>query len=413
MKYRKVDVVIIGAGPAGATASALLNNLGYQVTVIEKQRFPRFSIGESLLPQCMSFLAEAGLLSALDDVADELAFQYKNGAAFYKNGLTSEFDFRKKFSPGPGETYQVKRGDFDHTLIQTAQQAGVEVLFEHQVEDVDVSAQEPLITISDKHQNRETIQCRFVLDASGFARILPRLLELEKPSSFPIRHSYFTHIEDNIRCEQFDRNKILITVHPSSDDIWLWLIPFADGTASIGVVGKAEQFPADLNNREVLQHFVATVPNLQTLLDKAEWPNDVNRIAGYSADVKQLSGSNFALLGNAGEFLDPVFSSGVTIAMCSASLIAPVLDDYLQGKDADFVERFEKPLRQGVDCFKAFVSAWYRGDFQDVIFYQQQDPQVKSMISSILAGYAWDTNNPYVAHSERRLNVLVELCREQ
>ena len=127
--------------------------------------------------------------------------------------------------------------------------------------------------------------------------------------------------------------------------------------------------------------------------------------------MTSLYGPRFALLGNAGEFLDPVFSSGVTIALRSAALIAPLVERYLAGEDVDFEIEYSQALKQGVNCFKTFVKAWYDQRFQDVIFHQQQDDTVKKMISSILAGYAWDESNPYVKQSERRLNVLAELCQ--
>ncbi|GAA0817717.1 NAD(P)/FAD-dependent oxidoreductase [Colwellia asteriadis] len=405
------DVVVIGAGPSGAVASTLLAKRGYKVLVIEKQYFPRFSIGESLLPQCMTFLAQAGLVDSLHQHADSLAFQYKDGAAFHKNGQDTFFDFTEKFSDGPGTTYQVKRAAFDELLADGASKAGVEVRFGHQVVEVNVEPEQPELTITDEAGNNYHVKAKFLLDASGFARVLPKFLSLEKPSVFPVRHSYFTHVEDKISAADFDRNKILITVHPKHADIWYWLIPFSDGTASIGVVGRPEQFDAQATPEVILKDFIYQAPNLARLLGEANWANPVNTLQGYSADVTGLTGKNYALLGNAGEFLDPVFSSGITIALCSSALIAPQVDKYLQGEHVDFFEHFEKPLRAGVDCFKTFVSAWYEGGFQDVIFYQKQEKNVKSMISSILAGYAWDTANPYVAQSERRFKVLVDLCQ--
>jgi len=138
----------------------------------------------------------------------------------------------------------------------------------------------------------------------------------------------------------------------------------------------------------------------------------VNTIKGYSADVTSLYGHGYALLGNAGEFLDPVFSSGVTIAMKSASLAADILDKQLKGQVVDWQKQFSDPLQVGVETFRTFVSAWYQGDLQDVVFYDQQQENIKQMICSILAGYVWDKNNPYVKNSRARLKTLAELCRE-
>jgi flavin-dependent dehydrogenase len=122
-------------------------------------------------------------------------------------------------------------------------------------------------------------------------------------------------------------------------------------------------------------------------------------------------GTNYALLGNAGEFLDPVFSSGVTIALKSASMAAALVDRQLKGDAVDWVNEYEVPLRKGIDVFRVFVNAWYDLRLQHIIFYPRQLPDVKAMICSVLAGYAWDKDNPYVVACERRINVLSEICR--
>jgi flavin-dependent dehydrogenase len=137
----------------------------------------------------------------------------------------------------------------------------------------------------------------------------------------------------------------------------------------------------------------------------------INTIIGYSANVKNLHGKGYALLGNAGEFLDPVFSSGVTIAMKSASLAAAVLDRQFKNGSVNWQQDYACVLQRGVDTFRVYVDAWYDGRFQAVIFHDEQRPDIKAMISSILAGYAWDENNPYVKNARSRLNTLVELCR--
>jgi len=147
-------------------------------------------------------------------------------------------------------------------------------------------------------------------------------------------------------------------------------------------------------------------------LRHSEFDTPVRKITGYSADVSSLSGKGFALLGNAGEFLDPVFSSGVTIAMKSASMAAKLLDKQLQGNSVDWEKEYSDPLRFGVNTFRTFVEAWYDGRFQDIIFAPNQSNSIREMICSVLAGYAWDANNPYVKNSERRINTLANICRQ-
>jgi flavin-dependent dehydrogenase len=146
------------------------------------------------------------------------------------------------------------------------------------------------------------------------------------------------------------------------------------------------------------------------LLVNAEWDTPTRELSGYAANVRTMHGEGFALLGNAAEFLDPVFSSGVTIAMRSASMAAKLLDRQLRGERVDWQSEFEIPLRKGVDTFRAYVRAWYDGRFQDIMFSKTQPPGVRRMICSILAGYAWDDTNPFVADPERRLQMVAELC---
>jgi len=403
------DVAVVGAGPAGAIISALLHRKGHKVTVIERQHFPRFSIGESLLPQCMEFIEEAGMLEAVN----KAGFQFKNGAAFTCDGNYSFFDFTDKFSPGPGTTFQVQRAAFDHLLASEARKQGVEIRYGHGLTAITITESGAELQVQPDHGDAYQLNARFVLDASGFGRVLPRLLDLELPSNFPIRTSVFTHIQDNITADWHDRNKILVTVHPRYNDVWFWLIPFAGGRCSLGVVGENHYFEGKTDLQACLQGFVNETPDLGQLVRNAVFDTPVQKLSGYACDVKSLWGQHFALLGNAGEFLDPVFSSGVTIAMKSASLAAPLVDRQLRGEAVDWQNEYAVPLKRGVDTFRNYVSAWYDGRFQDVVFFRQDkaSPKISGMISSILAGYAWDENNPFVAEPARRLNALVDLCR--
>ena len=407
-RVEQTEVLIVGAGPSGAVAAGLLRKQGRQVLVIEKESFPRFSIGESLLPQSMAYIEEAGMLQ---DVV-EAGFQYKNGAAFAKGELRTEFDFRDKFSPGWGTTYQVQRGDFDKVLADAAAKAGAQVRYRHTVTAVDVSGEQPEVSVTSREGEEYTVRARFVLDASGFARILPRLLQLERPSDFPVRGALFTHIEDGIAHGDMDRSKILISVHPVRHEVWFWTIPFSNGRCSQGVVATPE-YLARYEGSEVerLRAIIAETPGLAHVLRNAVWDTPGRSITGYAANVTALWGRGYALLGNAGEFLDPVFSSGVTIAVTSASLAARCIDRAWRGEAVDWQQDYAVPLQAGVNTFRAFVQGWYDGSFQDVIFHAQHSPEIRRMIASILAGYAWDAKNPYVAEPQRRLQVLGELCR--
>ena len=401
------DVVIIGAGPSGAVAAALLRTAGRTVLVLERQHFPRFSIGESLLPQSMAYLEEAGMLQAVV----EAGFQHKNGAHFIYRDQSSSFDFRDKHSQGWGTTYQVERAVFDDLLIRCAAEQGAEVRFGHTVQAVQTGAT-PELEVIDESGNTYRVQARFILDASGFGRVLPRLLNLEAPTRMPTRAALFTHVRDGIPAGVTDRNKICVATHPEHRDVWFWMIPLAGGRSSVGCVADANFLDVPEGERDAkLRALIQQEPTLKTLIGQAPFLMPVRHIGGYSANVERLHGPGYALLGNAGEFLDPVFSSGVTIALRSAHLAVQTLERQLNGETMDWHADYDVPLRKGIDTFRAFVERWYTGELQDIIFHPHKTDSIRRMISAVLAGYAWDETNPYVADPVRRLNALHEVCK--
>ncbi|RDI03081.1 flavin-dependent dehydrogenase [Pseudomonas fluorescens] len=407
VEMERRQVVIIGAGPSGAIAASLLKRKGHDVLVIERQHFPRFSIGESLLSHCLDFVEEAGML----DAVNAAGFQRKNGAAFAWGERYSAFDFGDTFSNGKPTTFQVQRADFDKLLADQAALQGVEIRYGQAITSADFSLAKPRLGVQREDGSEYCVEADFVLDASGYGRVLPRLLDLEAPSNFPVRQAVFTHIEDRIDAPAFDREKILITTHPSKRDVWFWTIPFSGGRCSVGVVAAAEHFADRTDDLDAcLRSFIDETPSLAGVLQNAVWDTPARTIGGYSANVKTLHGQGFALLGNAAEFLDPVFSSGVTIAMRSASMAAAVLHRQLQGESVDWQSEFAEPLKRGVDTFRCYVEGWYAGTFQDVIFYTEGSDDIRRMISSILAGYAWDQRNPFVSEPKRRLRMLSEIC---
>ena len=406
-ELQRRQVVIIGAGPSGAIAGALLKRKGHDVLVIERQHFPRFSIGESLLCHCLDFVEEAGML----DAVNAAGFQLKNGAAFAWGERYSAFDFGDTFTAGKPTTFQVQRADFDKLLADQAALQGVEIRYGESIVSVDFERPQPRLIVQREDASQYVLEAAFVLDASGYGRVLPRLLDLELPSNFPPRQAVFTHVQDQIDSPTFDREKILSTTHPTQRDIWFWTIPFSNGRCSVGVVAAAEHFAGRTDDLDAcLQGFIAETPSLAGALENAVWDTEARTIGGYSANVKTLHGPGFALLGNAAEFLDPVFSSGVTIAMRSASMAAAVLDRQLQGHAVDWQSEFAEPLKRGVDTFRCYVEGWYNGTFQDVIYHEGGTVEIRRMISSILAGYAWDERNPFVSEARRRLKMISQIC---
>ena len=406
-----VDVLVIGAGPAGAMAAALSCRHGLSVRVLEKTQFPRFSIGESMLPQSLVLLEQAGMLEAVE----QAGFQYKDGAQIVRGAHKVDFEFSMKTCAGHPHAYQVTRADFDHILIKEAQRQGAEVRYRQEITAVDVSGDVAVVVSRDAQGQESSHLARFVFDASGFGRILPRLLDLDRPADFPVRASLFMHVEDHIVDADFDRNKIRVAVHPEHEDIWYWLIPFSGGRASIGVVAEdkvLQAYAGDVTER--FHALIAEEPGMRRMLRNAKplWP-EAREIRGYATSVSSLHGRNFALLGNAGKFLDPVFSSGVTIALKSAALAVPLAQRQLQGETVDWEAEYTKPLMLGVDTFKGYVETWYEGALQTIMFSDRRPPRVYELLCSVLAGYAWDTENPYVGKSGRRLRALAQTLRNQ
>ncbi|WP_241606019.1 NAD(P)/FAD-dependent oxidoreductase [Rosenbergiella epipactidis] len=401
-------VVIVGAGPSGTVAAALLKKNGHNVIIVEKQAFPRFSIGESLLCSCLDDLEKAGLLG----VVEKAGFQVKTGAAFQHNNHYTEFNFSENFTAGKQSTYQVERAIFDKILADEVIELGVDIRFGEQVEDISFE-RGPELLLRKASGEKYTLKADFILDASGYGRVLPRILGLEIPSRLENRRAIFTHINDQFIDKKFDREKILITTHATNPEIWFWTIPFTQGKSSLGVVVPESLYVEyQLDNQQFLNRMINETPSLRGLLEGSQWNTPINTLSGYSAKVKSFHGKYFALLGNAAEFLDPVFSSGVTIAVHSATLAAELLHQQFSGNQVDWEKQYDDKLKIGINCFRTYVENWYNRRFQNIIYYHNPDPKIKAMICSILAGYAWDITNPFVQDSERKFNQLANLCQD-
>jgi flavin-dependent dehydrogenase len=404
----KTDVVIIGAGPAGSVAAALLAQKGLKVEVLERQHFPRFSIGESLLAQSIEYIDQAGLL---DDVVQH-GFQFKDGAAFHLNGETTSIYFPDKSAPGPSTTFQVMRADLDDILAKGAVKKGASVHFGQEVIGFESDENGARVTVKDDKGGERLVEARFALDASGFGRTLSKMLKLETPSDFPTRRAVFMQVKDNITEPSFDRNKILVSIHPDIPTIWYWLIPLKDGISSVGVVGSQEDIEAaGATEHERLWNLIAKVPYKAKVLENAVEFRPAATIIGYACNVKSLHGPSFALLGNAAEFLDPVFSSGVTIAFKSAHLATNLIDRQFKGESVDWETEFSKELYVGIDTFRECVDAWYTGALQRIIFNRPKEiNDVTRQLTSVLAGYAWDKTNMFVKTPKRTMNTVDRWC---
>ncbi len=405
MANHQVDVLIIGAGPAGTSAAALIQREGFNVGIVEKEKFPRFVIGESLLPRSMDLLEEAGLLEAVQ----KQQYIVKSGAAFLRGSDVCTFKFSEQFTSGWDFTYQVPRDHFDHTLARAVEEMGAKILWQHAVADVQFTDSGPLTTVSGKNGKKSVIASRFVLDASGYGRVLPRLLDLDQPSDLPVRKSLFTHVTGDSRPQGPEEGEIWICMLP--DNAWLWIIPFSNGRTSVGMVAEPDFYDGLTGGPdEKLLAAFEMEEHAARRLANVEFVFPAKQIKSYSISVKQFFGDGYALLGNTTEFLDPVFSSGVTLALESANRGAKVLINQLKGESVDWQKEYADYLKAGVDTFRTYVNAWYDGRLPTIFFSPQQDPDIRNQICSVLAGYVWDNQNPYVAQHDRAVTSLAKVA---
>jgi len=401
MSTEKVDVLVIGAGPAGTVAASIVNKAGFKVKIVEKQKFPRFVIGESLLPRCMEALTEAGFVEALK----EKGFQEKGGAKFVKNGKICDYFFADQFTAGWNWTWQVPRAEFDKTLADTVEQMGVPICYETAVTAITFNGSDSVTTVEDINGNKTDIEARFIIDGSGYGRVIPQLFNLDKPSNLAPRKALFVHTVDINRSMDEEPNRITIIVHKPG--VWIWVIPFSSGVTSVGFVGDPDFFKQyEGSNEKVLRELIASQPYLDNRLKDVGFVFDPRILESWSTTTDQFYGDGFVLTGNVTEFLDPIFSSGVTLATVSSQKAANLVIRKLNGENVDWEQEYTKHLLQGVNTFRSYVMAWYEGTLDTIFFAEKQNHEVKKMICSVLAGYVWDMENPFVKNHHVALQKL-------
>jgi len=404
MIQENVEVLIIGAGPSGSVAASYLHNNGFKVKVVEKSTFPRFVIGESLLPRCMDHFDEVDLLQPLKD----FGFEIKSGARFMRGEEICNFDFAKKHGEGWNWTWQVPRADFDTVLTNTLTKRGVDIAFEQEVTSVEITEKGSTVTLKNSKGEISKIFAKFIIDSSGYGRVLPRLLDLDKPSPLPKHSSIFAHVNDTKRPE--GKEGTLITFDVLSKETWLWVIPFSNGHTSIGLVGPTEYMDSFKGtNEEKLKEIINLSTYYRDRFDGVDIEFEPKLIKNYSKSVKQIYGKGYALTGNSAEFLDPVFSSGVTFATESALLAAKLAAKELKGEEVNWEVDYYGYIKEGVDVFSTYVKEWYTGNLQKIFFHRPENPEIKKQICAVLAGYVWDKTNPFVKNHNRLVRTVAKV----
>src|ERR1700754_2833916 len=349
----------------------------------------------------MEALTEAGFVEAIK----EKGFQEKFGAKFVKNGVICDYLFADQFTDGWNWTWQVPRSEFDATLADTVEKMGVPVSYETTVTNIVFTGTDSVTTVEDIHGNKTEITARFIIDGSGYGRVIPRLVKLDKPSNLPPRKELFAHTEDLKRSTAGEPNRITIVVHQPG--VWIWVIPLSSGITSLGFVGDPGFFKQyEGSNEEQLRALIASDPYLSERFKDVEFVFEPRVLESWSSTTEKFYGDGFVLTGNVTEFLDPVFSSGVTLATVSSQLAAHLVIRTLNGEAVDWDKEYSEKMMQGVNTFRSYVMAWYEGTLDTIFFADNQDLEIKKKICSVLAGYVWDLDNPYVKNHTTALHKL-------
>lgn len=396
----EIDVLVIGAGPSGSIAASILKQHGLSVQIVEKMKFPRFVIGESLLPRCMEALEEAKFLGAVK----AKGFQQKDGARFVKDGTFCDFNFSQQFTEGWKWTWQVPRADFDKTLADECEKMGVHISYETTVTDIKFHEGYSITTV-DTAEGEQQIKARFIIDGSGYGRVIPRMFGLEREAKLPPRKTLFCHITDPKRSEVYEPNRIIAIAH--KPNAWIWVIPFSNGNTSVGFVGEPEFFEQyEGTPEEQLRAMIQSEPVIAERFKDAEFTWEPRTLSSWSVTTDSFYGDGYVLTGNVTEFLDPIFSSGVTLAAVSAQLAAHLVIKKLNGEEVDWKAGYMDKMMQGINVFRTYVDCWYDGSLFNIFFAKNRDQSIMNQICSVLAGYVWDEENPFVVKHEKNVRGL-------
>ncbi len=373
-----------GAGPAGSAAAGLLARGGHDVLVLEKEHFPRFRIGESLLPACMGVLDRLGVTPHAD------TYVYKNGAEFVceDSGRAHSFAFAEALPGCPADhAWHVDRARFDAELLELAVEAGAEARHGETVQSVAFDADGVQVTSTSGVE-----RARFFLDATGQTRLLARRNQsVEHFDEFGLSAA-FTHYEDlgDAYEEVFgEKNDIRIMIRK---DGWGWIIPLPHRRLSVGIVSR------DKATEEVLEKGLLSGP-LMTRLSRGARRTETRIAGNYSYANRSAYGARYATAGDATSFLDPVFSSGVTLALRGAEGVADaLLDGFARGSEADpdLMVDHARSMESAYQAFAALIRRFYHTSFAESFFLRGlPDYELRRGVMSVLAGDVWRDDNPF------------------
>lgn len=381
------DVLVVGGGPAGSTIATLLARKGWRVTLLEKARHPRFHIGESLLPLNVPILERLGVLDQVRAIG-----VLKAGADFPNDdGSYNVFRFRDALDPKVDYAFHVKREEFDQLLFEHARANGVDAREAVKVERIETDAAgRPTLVHADGPHGTLRFAPRHVVDCSGRDAFLGSKLGLKRRNPRHASAAVFSHYEGVRRREGGDAGNISIYRHAHG---WAWLIPLRDGTTSVGAVC----FPDYLKTRQgdtegFLHRTLQTIPELAQRMAGARRVAPVHVTGNYAYDCSRMHGPGWTLVGDAYSFVDPMFSSGVYLAMHGAEQAAGTLDAVLRAPadEARLQGELQRRLDAGLDEFKWFIYRFTSPTMRELFAHPRNVMQVEQAVVSMLAGDVFD-----------------------
>jgi flavin-dependent dehydrogenase len=401
------DVVVIGGGPAGSTAATLLARRGYQVIALEKARHPRFHIGESLLPMNLPVFERLGVLDKVRALG-----VYKGGADFeaHNDRGYNTYAFARAIGSSPPHAYQVWRQDFDKMLYDHARDSGADAREGQEVLKVEqTSSRESHLRVRGDDGREYSIQARYVVDASGRDAFLSSKRKLRRKNHEHQTAAIFGHFRNAAQRPGEDAGNISIYRFGHG---WIWMIPLRDAVMSVGAVCRPEYLKQRKGRTvEFLLETLRQNPAAWTRLESATLiGNEVHVTGNYSYDSLRMGGPGWVLVGDAFAFLDPVFSTGVYLAMSGAEQAAQVVDEALRQpeREAALLRRLEKRQRAGMARFSFFIYR-FNGPIMAQMFREPRNTwQLEQGVISMLAGDLFDT--PKVLWRLQLFKLVYALC---
>jgi len=377
------DVAVIGGGPAGSVAAALLARAGRRVVVFEREKFPRFHIGESLLPFSMKAFARLDLHEKLL----RAGFMKKFGGEMF--GSCSEkgnkFYFKDAYRSQTDHAYQVTRADFDKLLLDHAAESGAEVREQVVVERAAFANEHVDLAVGENGSSKN-FRARYVIDASGRNSVIGNQLGIKKNYDHLQKLSIFAHYDGVWRPDGIDATLTLLI---RGIDRWFWVIPLTAQRTSIGVVLDKETFRASkMSAEDFLAQSLAEQPIIAKRMTDARRASEVHVAADFSYRSTRLHGQRWLLAGDAAGFIDPIFSSGVFLAVFSGEQCADVLNEVLDRprRARRLFRRYERAVNRAMDIYLRFVNAWYTKEFIEIFLSPRDVLGLPPAVNAVLGG---------------------------